>query len=184
MTTFVQMTAHPGYAGFQQMLATAGVDNTAGLEVLRLVRAVNLAYDSVLAETLREDALTAPRWYLLLRLWLEEQAGNNGVNPTHLSRAQHVSKNTISDHLRSLEEAGLIERELDREDRRQFIIRLTAAGREAVRMSIPGHVRLLNDLAAGLTPTETEQLLGLLSKLHARLRESTTQQTCYPISNL
>ena len=182
MTTFAQLTAHPGHAGFQQLLADAGVDNTTGVEVLRLVRAVNSTFDSLLAEALRDDALTLPRWYLLLRLWLEEQAGNDGVNPTHLSRVQHVSKNTISDHLRSLEEAGLIERQLDRADRRQFIIRLTAAGRQAVRTSTPGHVRALNELVAGLTPAETEQLLGLLGKLHATLRASNIQQTCYPIA--
>ena len=174
----MQMTSHPGYAGFQQMLAAADVENTDGLDVLRLVRAVNFAFDSALTDALRDDTLTAPRWYLLLRLWLEEQAGNPGVNPTHLSRMQHVSKNTISDHLRSLEEAGLIERELDQDDRRQFIIRLTAAGRDAVRISIPGHMRTMNTLIAALTLDETRQLLDLLAKLHGALRGSGGQQEC------
>ncbi len=58
-----------------------------------------------------ETPLSPHRWRVLFRIWLEEQQGFLTVNPTQLSRAHQVSKNTISDHLRALEDGGLIARE-------------------------------------------------------------------------
>lgn len=84
---------------------------------------------------MRTEQISEQRWRLLLRLLLEEQHGNPHVNPTHLANTQQVSKNTISSLLRSLEEQRLIERTLDQDDRRQFHIRLTEAGRQLVRDS-------------------------------------------------
>ena len=161
---------HPVAERMTELLAQSGVSGLQGVEVLRLVRAVNNAYDSLLSEAMRDGPVTPPRWRILLRLWLEEQTGQSAVNPTHLSRTQQVSKNTISEHLRALEEAELIERELDESDRRQFKIRLTERGRVVVQSCTPGHVQRLNDLIACLTPQESEQLVTLLSILHDALR--------------
>lgn len=161
---------HPVAERMSELLAQSGVSGLQGVEVLRLVRAVNNAYDSLLSDAMRDGPVTPPRWRILLRLWLEEQTGQNAVNPTHLSRTQQVSKNTISEHLRALEEAALIERELDASDRRQFKIRLTERGRAVVQSCTPGHVQRLNDLIASLTPQESEQLVTLLNKLHGALR--------------
>lgn len=151
------------------LLAHAGVEGTHGFEVLRMVRAIDNAYDRLLNEVTREGPVTAPRWRILLRLWLEERMGCGGVNPTHLSRTQQVAKNTISDHLRALEDAGLIERELDREDRRQFKIHLTDAGRDIVQEITPGHAQLLNRVLWPFSSEEVEQLQNLLGKLHTSL---------------
>ena len=72
------------------------------------------------------------------------------MSPTHLSRCQNVSKNTISSLIGGLEEQGLVERELDRTDKRVFRIHLTDAGRQAVQETAPDHVAYLNALAGGL----------------------------------
>ncbi|MFN3331620.1 MAG: MarR family winged helix-turn-helix transcriptional regulator, partial [Caldilinea sp.] len=120
-------------------------------------------------EATRNNPVSAPRWRILLRLWLEEQMGCGAVNPTHLSRTQHVSKNTISEHLRTLEEDGLVERELDQNDRRQFRIHLTDAGRTLVRDLTPAYAQLLNQMLTAFTAEETAQLQHLLGKLHATL---------------
>ena len=63
------------------------------------------------------------------------------MSPTHLSRCQSVSKNTISSLIGGLEEQGLVERELDRDDKRVFRIHLTDAGRQAVRRPRPSTSR-------------------------------------------
>ncbi|GIK73274.1 MAG: hypothetical protein BroJett021_22620 [Chloroflexota bacterium] len=161
--------SQPVTAILKQLLADAGVEGTHGFEVLRLISMVNSAYDRLLNEATRNNPVSAPRWRILLRLWLEEQMGCGAVNPTHLSRTQHVSKNTISEHLRVLEEDGLIERELDQSDRRQFRIHLTAAGRALVRELTPAYAHLLNQMLAPFTAEETAQLQFLLGKLHATL---------------
>lgn len=127
------------------------------------------AYDVLLETQMRDDNLSIPRWRLLVHLYAAELSGEGAVSPTQLSHAQNVSKNTISALLRSLEEDGLIERELDREDRRQFRIRLSAAGRELICRATPRHVRYLNELVADLEPDEIGRLQTLLAKLHASL---------------
>ncbi len=159
----------PVAAILEQLLADAGVEGTHGFEVLRLVSMVDSAYDRLLNEATRNDPVSAPRWRILLWLWIEEQMGCGAVNPTRLSRTQQLSKNTISDHLRTLEEDGLIERELDQSDRRQFRIHLTDDGRALVRALTPIHAQMLNQLLSPFTATEVTQLQHLLGKLHATL---------------
>ncbi len=148
----------------------AGDVDATGVEIVRLVRMVCNSYDARVDDALRESKLSGPRWGLLLRMLAEEKnGGTSGMSPTHLSRCQNVSKNTISSLIGGLEEQGLVERELDRADKRVFRIRLTDAGRRAVEATAPDHVAYLNALAGGLTAEEQTQLIVLLDKLYASL---------------
>lgn len=114
--------------------------------------------------------ISGPRWRLLLRLFVEEQLGNSaGLNPTALSRSQHVSKNTISALLRGLEAQGLIQRVLDASDLRAFRIQLTQAGRDYLHNTTPRRLEKLNHLLSGLDRQEREQLTALLDKLQSSL---------------
>jgi DNA-binding MarR family transcriptional regulator len=160
------------------LLADAGVAGVQGLEVLRLVRIVAGAYDRLLNDAMRAEPVSVPRLRILLRLWVEERMGCGVVNPTHLSRTQQLSKNTISEHLRALEEDGLIARELDQDDRRQFRIFLTDAGRALVRSSAPSHAHMLNNLLAPLSLEEVSQLQHLLTKLHNALALHHAEGAC------
>jgi DNA-binding MarR family transcriptional regulator len=143
---------------------------TGGLELARLIRMVSTLYQAIADDHLQANEVSGPRWALLVRLRNEELRGDaGGCSPTHLSRCQSVSKNTISALLRGLEEQGLVERALDPDDRRGFRIRLTEAGRALVAETAPLHLRFLNELAAGLTPEEQAELAELLQKLHRSL---------------
>jgi DNA-binding MarR family transcriptional regulator len=147
----------------------AEVDTT-GMELAHLVRMVSNLYQAIGDEHLQDSEVSGPRWGLLLRLRREELHGDlDGCSPTHLSRCQSVSKNTISALVRGLEEQGLIERALDPEDRRGFRIRLSDAGRRLVADTAPLHLRYLNELVAGLAPDEQAQLAALLQKLYRAL---------------
>ncbi len=179
-TTNASTTAPHSETPFQELLRDMGVVETHGLEVLRLVRMVANAYDAILAERMRATQLSAPRWRLLLRLLLEERRGNTAVSPTQLSKTQNVSKNTISAHLRSLEEMGLIAREVDPEDLRQFHIRLTRAGRELIEASTPAYMTFLNTLTGGLSREEVEVLQGLLQRLYLSLQKHAPAQGAGP----
>ncbi|MFN8440412.1 MAG: MarR family transcriptional regulator [Caldilineaceae bacterium] len=170
--TIVSGTGHQQVTGekFKQFLADIGVQDFHGLELLRLVRMCANAYETSSSERLRNERISEQRWRLLLRLLVEEQQGNLDVSPTHLSEAQHVSKNTISSLLRSLEEQGLIERTLDQTDRRQFRIRLSEEGRSLMRESMPVHIAFLNNLTSALNEEEVNTLHRLLMKLHRSIR--------------
>jgi DNA-binding MarR family transcriptional regulator len=112
-----------------------------------------------------------PRLRLLLSLCVEERRGNKaGISPSMLSEHQHISKNTVSSLLASLEDEGLIERVLCSEDRRSFKIRLTRAGRHRVSSTLPRHGAFAADAFASLTVEEQKDLLHLLQKLRAALK--------------
>lgn len=145
----------------------AGDLDVGGVELMARVRMIANQYDAVVDSQLRASDLSGPRWDLLFRLMAEEQdESSDGISPTHLSRCQNVSKNTISALLRGLEDQGLVERALDPADRRAFHIRLTEAGRVLVHTTVPEHLAFLNTLAADLTPEDRDQLLALLDRLH------------------
>lgn len=162
----------------KQLLAQAGVESMHGIEILHLVRRVAGAYDRLLNEVMGRQSLSPPRWAILLRLWVEEQMGGEAMNPTHLSQSQRVAKNTISDHLRSLEEEGLIERTLDPDDRRQFKIHLTEAGRSLVQEVTPVHAQLLNEVLAVFSTEEIVQLQQSLSRLYGSLCTQLDENDC------
>jgi DNA-binding MarR family transcriptional regulator len=160
-----------------------------GMELFRLVRMIANLYELLTHEFLRSVDVSGPRLAVLMSLWVEEVRGNDmGTPPTFLSRWQRVSKNTISSLLRGLEEQGLIERTLDREDRRVFRIRLTPAGRQLVKNTAPRHFAYLNEISAGLSTAERGQLAQLLRRLYGSLAEhagaatSCSAADCGPVS--
>ncbi|MCS6826053.1 MAG: MarR family transcriptional regulator [Caldilinea sp.] len=167
-----------GAAHLERLLAQAGIESMHGIEMLHLVRMVAGAYDRMLNDVMRRQSLSPPRWGILLRLWVEEQVSGEALNPTHLSHSQRVAKNTISDHLRALEEDGLIERTLDPNDRRQFKIHLTEAGRSLVKQATPVHARLLNETLAAFSTEEIVQLQQLLSRLYDSLCTQIGENGC------
>ncbi|HEY53893.1 MAG TPA: MarR family transcriptional regulator [Caldilineae bacterium] len=154
---------------FASMMAGHGITEMHGLDLMRQIKMLSHLYGMLISSHMRDAQLSGSRWRLLLHLHMAEQMEQASLSPTELSRMQHVTKNTISSLLRSLEEQGLIERTLDPKDRRQFKIRLTDEGRELIRKSTPEHVVYLNQLARDLTPDEVTQLGELLHKLRVSL---------------
>jgi DNA-binding MarR family transcriptional regulator len=153
------------------------VEDTRGLELfLSLFR---LAQQATAFEAIEVDGqeISTPRWRLLLHLYISEKLHNSpGISPTELSRFQQVSKNTVSILLRGLEEQGLIQRELNPQDLRNFRILLTDAGRRLVLEITPRRIAMMNRMLAGLSTQEVADLTHLLKKF-ARSLES---QTCPP----
>ena len=158
--------------GFRQLLAESGVDHVHGMEVLRLIKVCAGAYDRILGERMRDEEISLPQWRILIRLYLAERNNQSALTPTDLAHSQCLSKNTISAHLRALEELRLIERQLDPNDLRAFRIQLTTDSRSLIRSSTPLHLEFLNDLIAQLSPEECEMLQGLLAKLVESLQRN------------
>jgi DNA-binding MarR family transcriptional regulator len=91
------------------------------------------------------------------------------MTPTELSRFQNVSKNTISSLVRGLEEQGLVTREIDRDDKRIFRLRITDKGRNLVMEETPKRAIYLNTLVTDLNDEEKQRLIELLFKLRGSL---------------
>ena len=155
---------------FRRALAERGVVESRGVELMRALLGSARMLEVLADHHLQKTGLSLPRLRLLLWLSVDEHCGNRaGISPSRLSHYQHISKNTVSSLLASLEEQGLIERALSREDKRSFNIRLTKAGRELVRATLPKHGAALNEVFAALTVEEQKTLLQLLQKFRQSL---------------
>ncbi len=154
----------------RRVLSDWGIENSRGIELLRTLMGAARLLEATADHNLRAAGLSMPRLRLLLWLRVEEECGNSeGVSPSRLSHFQHVSKNTVSALLTSLEAQGLIERALCREDKRSFKIRLTSAGRARVRAALPQHSAFLADTFSALTLKEQNALLKSVRKLNQAL---------------
>jgi len=155
---------------FRQVLEAWGVESSRGVELMRALTASARLLEVVADHDLQASGLSTPRLRLLLWLRVEEQHGNKaGVSPSRLSHYQHISKNTVSSLLASLEGQGLIERTLSSEDRRSFKIRLTRAGRNLVHSTLPKHSSFMTEAFSDLTAEEQKALMKLLRKLRQSL---------------
>jgi DNA-binding MarR family transcriptional regulator len=82
-----------------------------------------------------------------------------------LGRAMMVTSGTVTHRLDRLENAKLVRRIDDPQDRRGVLIELTREGLQLVDSVLEHHLRTEVDLIAGLTKVQQEQLADLLRRL-------------------
>lgn len=87
------------------------------------------------------------------------------LTPSELARTLMLSPGGMTSRLDRLEQAGLLDRRLDPEDRRSFLVRLTEAGREKVDEAVSSHVAREAQLLAPLSRSERAVLDDLLRRL-------------------
>ncbi len=112
----------------------------------------------------------------------KEEATRHGVTPTQLSVLKllaeigDLSLGTLSKEIRAhnstvtgivdrMESAGLVERARSDEDRRVWIIRLTAAGRKVAERARVSPWDVLRQALAELSPSDQEKLTSLMRKV-------------------
>ena len=111
-------------------------------------------------QSVDEAGLSFAQYRVLMHLFFADQMGDRGeLNPSEISERQGVSRNTMSTFIRSLEEAGLIERRLDPNDRRRFNIRLTENGRFLVSQHT-GNPKITGTLKITTVPLRFESLFS------------------------
>ena len=157
---------------FRRIFSEWSGGDSRGVELMRALMVSARLLEVLADHKLQAVGLSVPRLGLLLWLYFEERCGNpEGISPSALSQYQHISKNTVSSLLASLENEELIERVLCSEDRRSFKIRLTRAGRSRVSSTLPKHGAFAADAFASLTVEEQKTLLQLLGNLRHSLHQ-------------
>ena len=91
------------------------------------------------------------------------------VRPTDLTSALMLTSSGTTKRLDRLEQAGLIAREADPDDRRGTLIALTAAGRRLIDAVTEAHLANERRLLAALTDAEQRSLADLLRTLQLGL---------------
>src|ERR1700742_5198721 len=123
----------------------------------------------------------------------KEEATRIGVTPTQLSVLKllleigDLSLGTLSRQIRAhnstvtgivdrMEAAGLVERARSDEDRRVWIIRLTAAGRKVAERARVSPWDLLRHALAELSASDQEKLTSVLRKVAANVQSAADPQ--------
>jgi DNA-binding MarR family transcriptional regulator len=87
-------------------------------------------------------------------------------------RATLLSSSGMTKRLDRMEDAGLIERRPDPNDRRGTLVRLTRRGRSVIDRAVETHVEKEERLLAALTPAERRTLDRLLKSLLIELERA------------
>ena len=102
----------------------------------------------------------------LLRLLAQE----GSMTQAALSERAQLRPPTVAELLEKLENAGMIARARDTEDRRRMIVSVTARGRSEIESLRDSGAQFAEDLFSGLTENEIETMLALVEKLNAQFR--------------
>jgi DNA-binding MarR family transcriptional regulator len=115
------------------------------------------------ARLLAKHGVTAATLDLLVAL---RRAGEPYVRtPSELARLLVLSSGGVSQRLERLEEAGLLERRVNTDDRRVVYVQLTELGLQTLDTLIGEYMRHEDAMLDGLTDRQLDQLTRLLVKL-------------------
>ena len=137
------------------------------LEVLsrvsRLARRLDLARGSAFSEHLLEG------WAFDVLSALRRAGEPYELSPGALVQQTLVTSGTMTNRVDRLERSGFVERRPDPGDRRGVLVRLTPAGRDVVDSAMADLIEQEKSLLSELSPTDREQLAGLLRRMLAPL---------------
>ena len=110
----------------------------------------------------QEFELSVWQWRIIAVLGERE-----GLTSTEVAQRTLMDKPTVSRAAASLIERGILERHIDRDDRRRAPMRLTDEGQAIYAAIMPRAVESERELLDALTADEAETLHHLLSRLSA-----------------
>jgi DNA-binding MarR family transcriptional regulator len=120
-------------------------------------------FHRMLDETLAEFGLSDGEWKALTHLQLDGPPHRKSVG--QLARWADLSSGAMTNRIDRLEEAGLVRRVPDPDDRRGVLVELTDAGRKAWEESVSAQAAKEAVVAAALNRGEKRRLNALLRRL-------------------
>ena len=116
---------------------------------------------------LRPLGLTDSQMNVLMLL--KYQAGEDGLNQTALGRMLLVNRSNVTGLVDRMEQAGLVRRVDDPQDRRVKYVRLTGAGSRVLGKAAQVYYARIEEIMGTLTPAEHRSLCRLLERVRERL---------------
>lgn len=121
---------------------------------------VSRAFDEALAQA----GGSRPMWLILLAL-----KGRQWETQAELARAVGVRGPTLTHHLDSLEDEGLVTRNRDPQNRRVQVVGLTSNGDAAFYRLREAAANFDEQLRAGLTEAEIDQMRAILERMRSNI---------------
>jgi DNA-binding MarR family transcriptional regulator len=114
-------------------------------------------------QTLEEFGINSGEWRVLGTLW--RAGAPHTMSPGELARIEELSTGAMTNRLDRLEEAGLVGRLPDPDDRRAVKVQLTDKGRTTWERAVAAQAKKEAVVASALSDREKEQITKLLRKL-------------------
>ncbi len=127
-----------------------------GLQLSRTARLVGRAFDDALAAA----GGSLPTWLVLLNLKIRTVA-----HQRELARAVGITEATLTHHLNAMDDAGLLTRRRDRDNRRIHVVELTPDGEAAFLRLRDAAIAFDKQLRAGIADAEISRLAHALDQL-------------------
>ena len=104
--------------------------------------------------------LTVPEWRTMAVL-----GPHRALSAGEIVERSSMDKVNVSRAISRLRERGFLKRDIDGDDRRRLVLRLTEDGRDAFKTLVPKLLDLEKTLLAGLSDAEVQELLRLMTKV-------------------
>jgi DNA-binding MarR family transcriptional regulator len=140
------------------------VDNAIGFWIHRVYQATRNEMFRLFRD-LGED-VTPEQWAVLIRLWEQD-----GRTQSELSDATFRDRPTMSRILDGMQERGILEREVDPNDSRVRIVRLTRRGRALQKKLVPVVQGLVERAVDGIDEKDLVTTRSTLRKMFANVAE-------------
>jgi MarR family transcriptional regulator, transcriptional regulator for hemolysin len=134
-----------------------------GLQLARTAKTVSRAFSDALAAV----GGSVPTWLILTSL-----NGESWPAQHQLARSLGIEGPTLTRHLDGLEQAGLVTRSRDPNDRRAVRVELTDAGNARHAELLQAVIAFNRRLRSGLSEDEIEELRALLTRLEQNVTPS------------
>ncbi|HEY5380402.1 MAG TPA: MarR family transcriptional regulator [Pseudolabrys sp.] len=128
---------------------------------IRLLRAARAIEGEIRERLRREFSITLPQFDVMAALARRE----TGINMTELSRMLMVSNGNVTGIIDRLAAEKLVLRQAPANDRRSFIVRLTAKGAALFATIAKAHETWVDELLSEFDAAEAEALIGHLGSL-------------------
>jgi DNA-binding MarR family transcriptional regulator len=155
-----------GAATLVDLETRATEDDHQALRLWLRLRSCTMHIETRVRSGLRSEfSTTLPRFDLMAQL----ERHPDGLCMTELSKRLMVSRGNVTGITDQLEGEGMVERNLDRSDRRAITVKLTASGLKCFRVMAAQHEEWIVELLSGLNPQNKQGMMEILRKLKTRL---------------
>ncbi|SIS37775.1 MarR family winged helix-turn-helix transcriptional regulator [Insolitispirillum peregrinum] len=114
--------------------------------------------------------LTIPEWRVMVVLGQEEAIGET-MCANSVAMRTAMDKVQVSRAVSRMLQAGLIDRAIDRDDRRRSVLRLTEKGHQVYAEIVPAALKYEAELLATLSDEQRDSLNNLISVLTTAARD-------------
>lgn len=136
-----------------------------GLRTVFTLRATAQHVDNAISEWMAGSVGSVARYQILMALWANK---GKSISHKHIVAAMGVTRATVSGLMAALEREGLVKSQVDGEDRRKLVARLTAKGEAVIKKQ---HELNLVKFRAVFSSFTSKELSSLTALLH-RFREA------------